>query len=71
VVRIFTRSRCRIRLTPRAGSATRGGVIGTYQRALLVEPTRKVTALWDRLLRNATGLPPAVAAAVPRLISVA
>lgn len=53
-----------------ASSATRGGVIGTYQRALLVEPTRKVMALWDGLLREAIGLPPAVSA-VPRLVSVA
>jgi integrase len=41
-----------------ASSATRGGVIGTYQRALLIEPTRKVMALWDSLLREAVGLPP-------------
>jgi integrase len=40
-----------------ASSATRGGVIGTYQRALLIEPMRKVMALWDRLLREAIGLP--------------
>jgi integrase len=33
-----------------ASSATRGGVIGTYQRATLIEPMRKVMALWDRLL---------------------
>jgi hypothetical protein len=39
-----------------ASSATRGGVIGTYQQALLIEPTRKVMALWDRLLREAIGL---------------
>jgi integrase len=49
-----------------ASSATRPGVIATYQRALLIEPTRKVMALWDGLLRNAIGLPPA-AAAEPRL----
>jgi integrase len=42
-----------------ASGATRGGVIGTYQRSLLVEPIRKVMALWDRLLRNAVGLSPA------------
>jgi len=40
-----------------ASSATRGGVIGTYQRARLIEPTRKVMALWDRLLREAIGQP--------------
>jgi integrase len=40
-----------------ASSATRGGVIGTCQRALLIEPTRKVMALWDRLLRETIGLP--------------
>jgi hypothetical protein len=33
-----------------ASSATRSGVIGTYQRATLLEPMRKVMALWDRLL---------------------
>jgi integrase len=53
-----------------ASSATRGGVIGTYQRALLIEPTRKVMALWDGLLREAIGLPPAVAVG-PKLVSVA
>jgi integrase len=36
-----------------AASATRGGVIGVYQRASLREPMRKVIALWDELLRNA------------------
>jgi integrase len=35
-----------------ASSATRGGVIGTYQRATLLEPMRKVMALWDRLLSD-------------------
>jgi hypothetical protein len=40
-----------------ASSATRDGVFGTYQRALLIEPARKVMALWDRLLREAIGLP--------------
>jgi integrase len=40
-----------------ASSATRGGVIGVYQRATLLEPTRKVMALWDGLLREAIGLP--------------
>jgi integrase len=34
-------------------SATRGGVIGVYQRATLLEPMRRVMALWDRLLRDA------------------
>jgi integrase len=38
-----------------AASATRGGVIGVYQRAILVEPMRKVMTLWDDLLRNALG----------------
>jgi len=41
-----------------ASSATRDGVIGTYQRALLIEPARRVMALWDGLLRNAIGLSP-------------
>jgi integrase len=36
-----------------ASSATRGGVIGTYQRATLLKPTRKVMTLWDRLLCKA------------------
>jgi hypothetical protein len=53
-----------------ASSATRPGVIGTCQRALLVEPTRKVMALWDGLLSKAIGLLPAVAAE-PRLVPVA
>ena len=35
-----------------ATSATRGGVIGTYQRATLLEPMRKVMAQWDRLLAD-------------------
>ncbi len=35
-----------------ASSATRSGVIGTYQRATLIEPMRKVMALWDRLLSD-------------------
>jgi hypothetical protein len=38
-----------------ASSATRGGVVGVYQRATLVEPMRGVMALWDRLLREARG----------------
>jgi integrase len=36
-----------------ASSATRGGIIGIYQRATLIEPTRKVMTLWDDLLREA------------------
>jgi integrase len=36
-----------------ASSATRGGVIGVYQRATLIEPMRKLMASWDRLLREA------------------
>ena len=36
-----------------ASSATRGGVIGVYQRATLLEPMRRVMALWDRLLQTA------------------
>jgi integrase len=36
-----------------ASSATRGGVVGLYQRATLVEPMRGVIALWDRLLQEA------------------
>jgi integrase len=38
-----------------ASSATRGGVIGVYQRATLLEPMREVIQLWDRLLREALG----------------
>jgi integrase len=36
-----------------ASSATRGGVIGTYQRATLIEPMRKLMASWDGLLQEA------------------
>jgi hypothetical protein len=36
-----------------ASSATRGGVIGVYQRATLLVPMRNVVNLWDRLLREA------------------
>jgi integrase len=38
-----------------ASSATRGGIIGTYQRATLIEPARKVMSLWNRLLLEAIG----------------
>jgi integrase len=40
-----------------SSSATRPGVIGTYQRATLIEPIRRVMALWDALLRDALRLP--------------
>jgi integrase len=36
-----------------ASSATRGGVIGVYQRATLIEPMRKLMALWNALLADA------------------
>ena len=36
-----------------ASGATRGAVIGVYQRATLLEPMRQVMALWDRLLNEA------------------
>jgi len=36
-----------------AASVTRGGVIGVYQKASLIEPMRKVMTLWDELLRKA------------------
>jgi integrase len=39
-----------------ASSATRGGVIGTYQRATLIEPMRRTMAQWDTLLREALGM---------------
>jgi integrase len=39
-----------------AASATRGGIIGVYQRATLLGPMRQVIALWDGLLRDALGL---------------
>ena len=42
-----------------ASSATRSGVIGTYQRATLLEPMRKVMALWDGLLTTAIDPPAA------------
>jgi hypothetical protein len=51
----------------RCGDPTRGGVIVTYQRALLIAPMRKVMALWDALLRGGTGLPPAPERAAVRL----
>jgi hypothetical protein len=38
-----------------AASVTRGGVIGTYQRATLLAPMRQVMSLWDGLLRDALG----------------
>jgi integrase len=53
-----------------ASSATRGGVIGTYQRALLIEPTRKVMASWDLLLRDAIGQPVVAPMGLP-LVKVA
>jgi hypothetical protein len=55
----------------RASSATRGGVIGVYQRATLKDPMREVMTLWDRLLREVIGLPPRAAPAGSRLVSVA
>jgi integrase len=36
-----------------AASATRGGVIGVYQRAILIEPMRKLMAGWDELISQA------------------
>jgi len=39
-----------------AASATRGGVIGIYQRATLLAPMRQVMALWDGLLSDALRL---------------
>jgi hypothetical protein len=36
-----------------SSSATRGGIVGVYQRATLLEPMRGVMALWNRLLREA------------------
>jgi integrase len=53
-----------------ASSATRGGVIGTYQRAMLIGPTREVMALWDRLLSEAIGQP-VVAPIGRRLVQMA
>jgi hypothetical protein len=43
-----------------AASVTRGGVIGTYQRATLLEPMRQVMTLWDRLLTEALTRAPGV-----------
>jgi hypothetical protein len=40
-----------------ASSATRSGVVGTDQRALLIAPMRKVAAQCDWLLHEAIGLP--------------
>jgi integrase len=42
-----------------ASSATRGGVVGVYQRATLLEPMRRAMTQWDALLREAIGLPAA------------
>ncbi len=58
-----------------ASSATRGGVIGTYQRATLIEPMRKLMALWDQLLSEelqieASGTPSAAEARVVSLVDV-
>jgi len=36
-----------------AASVTRGGVIGVYQKASLIEPMRKVMTIWDDLLTKA------------------
>ena len=36
-----------------ASSVTRAGVIGVYQRATLIEPMRKLMAIWDELLSQA------------------
>ncbi len=55
-----------------ASSATRGGVIGTYQRATLIEPMRKLMALWDQLLSDAlqTAAPGPVPAAETTVMSL-
>jgi integrase len=50
-----------------ASSATRGGVVGVYQRATLLEPMRRALAQWDALLREAIGLPPAPERSIVRL----
>jgi integrase len=42
-----------------AAAATRGGVLGIYQRATLVEPMRAVMTLWNGLLCEAIGIEPA------------
>lgn len=52
-----------------ASSATRGGVIGTYQRATLIEPMRKVMALWDSLLSDELQI--AATSADARIVSLA
>jgi integrase len=36
-----------------AASTTRGGVIGVYQKAILIEPMRKLMAIWDELIGQA------------------
>ena len=55
-----------------ASSATRGGVIGTFQRATLIEPLRKLMALWDQLLSDAlqTAAPGPVPAAETTVMSL-
>ncbi len=42
-----------------ASSATRGGVIGVYQRAALIKPMRAALEAWETLLRTVLDLPPA------------
>jgi integrase len=48
-----------------AASVTRAGVVGVYQRATLIEPMRKVMALWDRLLTEALAPDPREAEVIP------
>jgi integrase len=36
-----------------ASSATRGGIVAVYQKATLIEPMRKLMAIWDDLLAEA------------------
>jgi integrase len=51
-----------------ASSATRGGVIGVYQRATLIEPMRKLMALWNRLLGEAINPSPLSGLNIVRLL---
>jgi integrase len=39
-----------------AAAMTRGGIVGVYQKATLIEPMRKLMAVWDKLINQAIKL---------------
>jgi integrase len=49
-----------------AASATRGGIVGVYQRATLLEPMRAAVRRWNRLLQNALDNPQGKVVRLPR-----